>query len=243
MPTHTAEAPAPMSSSPGEEKPTNGTDYDELNTLWKARETAIALSYLHHPNRDEWCIHFIRCLAMMVAGPPDDGSERTPSAPRPLALAETLDRLTDEVEIQKAKTELNAIWGSRVYRITVAYIIAPDREAWLVNFVSCLAKIAEGPAQAAAAASESAATDVVPNTEQSPRLFQHVSYDRTKWFRIEGGGTMYGVELEGASTKFSLPAGAKLWTADFSKVSVLTDDGYRPVSQNDFKTGSRGTSE
>ncbi|KAK3500386.1 uncharacterized protein B0T23DRAFT_308156 [Neurospora hispaniola] len=181
----------------------------------------------------------------MVAGPPSDGAERTASTlrgPRSLALAQTRDdqglHMAHEDEIQNAKTKINAIWKSRAYRITIAYIIHPDREAWLVHFVSCLAKIAEGPA--AATSSESAPTAVVPNTEQSPRLFQHVSYDRTKWFRIEGGGTMYGVQLpvDEASTKFSLPAGARLWTADFSKVTVLAGDGYRPVLKSNLKIDS-----
>ncbi|EGO60111.1 hypothetical protein NEUTE1DRAFT_106770 [Neurospora tetrasperma FGSC 2508] len=182
----------------------------------------------------------------MVAGPPraNDGAEPTTSTlrgPRSLALAQTRDdqvHIAHEDEIQNAKTELNAIWGSRAYRITIAYIIHPDREAWLAHFVSCLAKIAKGPATAS---SESAPpTDVQPDTEQSPRLFQHVSYNCTKWFRIEGGGTMYGVQLpvDETSTKFSLPAGAKLWTANFSKVSVLADDGYRPASESDLKIDS-----
>lgn len=246
-------AKAPMSSTSNQqERFTSGTktDYDELNTLWLSRETAIVLSYLHHhPNRDEWSIHFTRCLASsMVAGPPttNDGAERTTSTlrgPRSLALAETRDdqvHMAHEDEIQNAKTGINAIWKSRAYRITLAYIIHPDREAWLVHFVSCLAKIAEGPA--AATSSKSAPpTDVQPDTEQSPRLsFQNVSYNCRKWFRVEGGGTMYEVQLpvDEASTKFSLPAGAKLWTANFSKDSVLGDDGYRPVSESDLKIDS-----
>lgn len=65
----------------------------------------------------------------------------------------------------------------------------------------------------------------------------YICYDRQTWLKIEGGGatTGYGVQLNGASASVVLPAGAQFGTSDFSKVSVLTEDGYKPVTEEDIR--------
>ncbi|KAA8633672.1 hypothetical protein SMACR_06867 [Sordaria macrospora] len=226
---------APMSTGPV--VPLYMGAYEELNTLWTTRERNLTLSYLNHTNRDKWIIYCIRCLAVIMAGPPQEGSEPASNVPRPHAPAPTqaVCPAVRVLEMQSASTEINAIWHSRVYHISVRYMNSPNRDGWLVHFVRCLAKIVEGPLRTQPAA---------PAAGNATRVHHSVTYDRPRWFKTEGNGTItmsYGVQLNGARVTLCLPAGAKLYAASFARVSVLADHGYAPVPKGDIKTETRGS--
>ncbi|KAK3946861.1 hypothetical protein QBC32DRAFT_387317 [Pseudoneurospora amorphoporcata] len=235
-----------------------------LNNFWQNRKPSIILSYINHPNPNNWYNHFIQCLATIATEPPKATVSYSEVPARNLPAAEI--RLIPKEDFETANTELQGIWDNRVEAITNAYITYAGRDTWVFNFMIYLAKIREGPPQGTTADAESAPADIMPKTEQSsnankkrrletaqPRLqMPYVSYDRTMQFRIEAGCYIIHYQPAGASAvqtfhyrapfEFRLNTGIKFYTCDFSKVSILvntaTGDGYRLVPKSDLKTDS-----
>ncbi|KAK3946507.1 hypothetical protein QBC32DRAFT_225961 [Pseudoneurospora amorphoporcata] len=220
-----------------------------LNNFWQNRKSSIILSYINHPNRNNWYNHFIQCLDTIATEPPKATVSYSEVPARNLPAAEI--RLIPKEDFDTVSTELQGIWDNSVEVIINAYINYLNRSTWLIHFTMYLAKIKEGPLQGTTADAESAPADIVPKTEQSLQM-SYVSYDRTMQFKIEAG--VYIISMPEAPFaaiykyrvpfEFRLDTGSKFYTCNFSKVSIgntATGEGYRLLPESDLKTDSTAT--